>query len=73
MMKKMRTRTAAKKGKTKITGDTVMSGSYMFYSMVVRTIEVSGISSDLWGFGLTANDDLRVPIDVVAHGRKCYS
>ena len=45
----------------------------MFYSMVVRTIEVSGISSDLWGFGLTANDDLRVPIDVVAHGRKCYS
>ena len=40
--------------------------------MAKRTIKVSCISSNLWGFGLVANDSFRVPVNV-AHGGSCYS
>ena len=67
-----RTRTAVKKERQR---QSVISGPLIFYSTEERTIKVGSISSDLWGFGLAANDKLRVPVDVVvAHdGRSCYS
>lgn len=35
---------------------------------VRRTVEVRSILGDLWAFSLLADDSLRIPVNVVAHG-----